>query len=114
VTEGTRLAAAWLKAGQSLGVEVVAPYRATLPSGVWIEATALVKGFGARRGMLIITDYSQVRSQLEALEQAGYGFSVLEEPGPTDVFDVEEYAEILRDWGWAGSKEDQPSWFASY
>jgi hypothetical protein len=63
--------------------------------------------------MLIVTDYSQVRSDLAALEAAGYGFSVLEEPEPADPFDVEEYAEMLRDWGWAGRQEDQPSWLAS-
>jgi len=63
--------------------------------------------------MLIVTDYSHVRGELAALEAAGYGFSVLEEPDPTDSFEVEEYAEMLRDWGWAGMHGEQPSWFAS-
>jgi hypothetical protein len=112
VTEHSRLAAAWLKAGGILGFEVVAPYSVTLASGARILASALVKGFGATNGMLILTDYFQVRSELAALQEAGYGFSVLEEPEATDPFDVEEYAEMLRDWGWAGDEEDKPSWFS--
>jgi hypothetical protein len=102
----------WIKAAEILGFEVIAPYSATLASGTKVIASALVKGFGAPNGMLLVTDYSQVRSHLAALEESGYGFSVLEEPESTDPFDVEEFAEILRDWGWAGRKEDQPIWFS--
>lgn len=108
---GSPLAEAWFRVAEILGVEIVAPYSAELPSGARIDASVLVKRFGARVGMLIVTDYARVRSELAALDAAGYGFSVLEEPEPADPFDVEEYAEMLRDWGWAGSQESRPSWF---
>jgi hypothetical protein len=113
MNERSRLAAEWCKAGEALGLEVVAPYSVTLPSGAQVHACALVKGFGATNGMLILTDFSQVSSELAALEEAGYGFSVLTEPEPADLFDVEGYVEVLRDWGWAGNGEDEPSWLSA-
>lgn len=98
-------------AAEALTFEIVVPYSVELSPGVQIDATALVKGFGARMGMLIVTDFSQVRSQLAALDAAGFGFSVLDAPASTDPFNIEEYAEMLRDWGWAGDEEDRPSWY---
>jgi hypothetical protein len=110
---GSRLVEAWRKAAHILGCEIVSPYVVELPSGARVDAPVLVKGFGALNGMLVVTDYAQVRSELAALDAAGYGFSVLEEPDATDQFDVDEYADLLRDWGWAGKEEEEPSWLSS-
>jgi hypothetical protein len=108
-----RLASAWAQAAEILGVEIVAPFSVTLPSGTRVDAPVLVKSFGARNGMLIVTDYAEVRHELAALEDAGFGFSVLEEPDQDEPFVVNEFVDMLRDWGWTGRQEDEPSWLMS-
>jgi hypothetical protein len=108
-----RLASAWAQAAKTLGVEIVAPFSVTLPSGTRIDAPVLVKSFGARNGMLLLVDYAEVRHVLAALEDAGFGFSVLEESDQDEPFVVNHFVDMLRDWGWTGRQEDEPSWLMS-
>ena len=109
----SRLASAWAQAAKILGVEIVAPFSVMLPSGTRIDAPVLVKSFGARNGMLIVTDYAEVRHELATLEDAGFGFAVLEGPDPAEPFVVNEFVDMLRDWGWTGRQEAEPSWLMS-
>jgi hypothetical protein len=104
------LASEWAKAAELLHIEIVAPFSVTLPSGSIIGAKVLVKGFGPPNGMLLVTDYASVRDELEALEAAGFGFSVLEEPAESSPFVLDEFIELLQDWGWAGNNRDKPQW----
>jgi hypothetical protein len=106
----TALGSEWRRVAGVLGIEVVAPFALSLPSGTQVDAAALVKGFGAPNGMLLLTDYSKVRQELRALAELGFGFSVLEEPGDGDEFILDEYVDLLRDWGWAGPSESEPIW----
>jgi len=110
---GSRLASVWRRAAHLLGIEVVAPFVITLPSGAQLGAAVLVKRFGAPNGMLLMTDYTKVRHELNALEEAGFGFSVLEEPAEDEQFVLDEFVQMLRDWGWNGTKDDEPAWMGS-
>ena len=110
---GSNLAARWANAGRDLGVEVVAPYSVELPSGARVDAVVLVGHFGGPVGMLVVTDYAQVRHLLRELEDAGFGFAVLEEPDESEPFVLEEYADMLRDWTWTGKDGDVPAWLST-
>lgn len=104
------LEAGWLRAASLLGIEVLVPYAVALPAAGPVFAAALVNSFGAERGMLILTDYAQVRGHLAKLERAGFGFSVLSVPRQPPPFSLDAYIDVLRDWGWAGSAKDRPHW----
>ena len=104
------LGARWVSAGSALGVEVVAPYSMMLPSGVRVDAVVLVRRFGGSTGMLVVTDFAQVRHVSREFEDAGFGFAVLEEPDASEPFVLEEYADMLRDWTWTGDDGDEPAW----
>ena len=106
----SRLGAAWISIGETLGIDVVAPYRLTLPLGVLLDAVAFLRHFGGSKGMIVVTDYETVRAHLAELDEAGYGFSVLEEPKPDEPLIVSEYIALLQDWGWTGQPEDEPDW----
>jgi hypothetical protein len=106
------LASRWKSAAKALGIEIEAPYSTTLSSGSRLDAAVLVAQFGAPRGMLILRDYAEVRHLLGELEQAGFGFSVMDEPGDSHPFVLEEYMDVLRDWGWSGIASDAPAWIA--
>ena len=109
----SRLASAWERAASLLGLEIAAPFVATLTGGAQVAADVLVRRFGAPNGMLLITDYSKVRHNLDALRGAGFGFSVLEEPAEAEQLVLDEFVELLRDWGWAGDPEKEPAWMRS-
>ena len=61
----------------------------------------ILRHFGAERGMVLVTDYLQVRPYRALLVQAGYGFSVLTEPTAA-LPACDDVGEMLKDWGWTG------------
>jgi hypothetical protein len=98
----------WRNAGQLLGFSIEAPCNLRLPSGIFIDAAALLPDFGARNGMLLISSYDEIQSYLDEINSAGYAFSVL---GPFVEFqvDCEAVIDSLRDWGWT-ARTPPPSW----
>jgi hypothetical protein len=62
--------------------------------------------------MLIVRSYEEVQDMLEQLKQAGYGFSVLDEPHPGEDFDLESFREMFLDWGWAADESRKPAWWS--
>ena len=100
----------WREAAKDLMLDLVMPFMLTLPSGAEIKVRILVQNFGANKGMLVISDYSQVSSLVDELAEYGYGFSVMDEPLPGEEYKREDFIEVLRDWGWSGCLHDRPSW----
>jgi hypothetical protein len=47
----------WRKTSADLGIEIVAPFELILPEGLSIVASALVRDFGPRLGMIVDADY---------------------------------------------------------
>ena len=62
--------------------------------------------------MLIFVDYDEIKDFSDELLDAGYGFSVLGEPAPTQTFDRRAFREMLMDWCWSGDPQHKPSWMS--
>lgn len=73
-------------------------------------APVLLRNFGAKFGMILVTDFQSIKSIADELYERGYGFSTLSEPSENEKTDKESTMEMLYDWGWSGSGEP-PSWY---
>jgi hypothetical protein len=60
--------------------------------------------------MLIVRDSDDVWDSRDALWNAGYGYSVLDEPAAAAQFDLQSYQEMFSDWGWSGAPDKRPGW----
>ena len=108
-TMESRLPAEWKRVANDLGLEIVSPYEVILPSGSRIRAPVLVRHIGGPKGILVVSDDSIV-DWSDEIVQAGYGFSVLSEPEPSDEYDLDVSIELLSDWGWYGPESERPAW----
>lgn len=106
----SKLLTFWTQACQLLGLQLVAPFVLKTKSGAEIKAIALIKDFGAPMGMMILDDYSKVEEIIDEITEMGYGFSVLDEPLEHEGFDIADYKDVLKDWGWSGANESKPEW----
>ncbi len=96
----------WLvQACQASNLQVDLGFLAAIGDRKTIQSVARIRGLGAVNGMLIFRHYDEVRSCLNDVRQAGYGFSVLDEPRDDEAFDLQSYQEMFRDWGWSGPDE---------
>lgn len=86
-----------LQACNILGLHVDIGFSITLSDGYKLQAVARIHDIGAVNGMLVVLNYN---GHLDELIQLGYGYAVLEEPMENEVFDLESYREMFKDWGW--------------
>lgn len=100
----------WIQAASDLGLEIHVPYSVRLPSGVSVDARVHLQNFGGINGMLVVSDYSSISMLFDEITSQGYGFSVLDDPLPSEVYDREVFIEMLVDWGWSGTSAERPSW----
>lgn len=90
----------WLeRAAVVLGFHVERDYMARLPGGTEVRAEARIPGLGGALGMLVFARYSDVMSSVQGLVDAGYGYTVLDEPLAGEEFDLRSYEEMFVDWG---------------
>jgi len=101
------LATYWRAAASDLGLEVEAPFSIHL-AGKTLDAVAWLGRFGAKRGMIIVSDFAVLEAHLAELDNSGFGFSTMSDP--TGPYKREGCLEILRDWGWTGRPEETPPW----
>ena len=50
--------------------------------------------------MLVVGTFEEVQDYHSYLISEGFGYSVLDEPGDKEVFDLEIYREMFCEWGW--------------
>ncbi len=60
--------------------------------------------------MIIVNHYDDLLGIASELPRLGYGYSVLDEPLPSEDFDLESYVEMFSHWGWGVSNEGKPDW----
>jgi hypothetical protein len=92
--------AAWHKAARELGLEIVAPFEMDLDLAGRLSATALIKDFEARQGMVVDPLWSTLEPYASALHEAGYGYSAME----LGEYDRTYLIGVFNDWGWTGSR----------
>src|SRR5262249_2581534 len=102
------LEAYWRAAACDLSLELEAPFSLRLASGATLNACALLRCFGAVRGMVIVSDYAVVRPHVTELIEPGSGYSTMSDP--SDPYQRESCLDVLRDWGWSGPSVESPSW----
>ncbi len=100
----------WRRAAAELGLRIEAPFVVQLRTGR-LEARLLLRHFGARNGMLIVTDFSVIEPFADEVVAVGYGYSTLSEPRSADGYDKETFVEMLWDWGWFGPDDERPAWY---
>jgi|SRR6185503_5270044 len=106
----TPLQAELQRAGQDLGLEIVVPYNLDVPGGVHIHAIALLPQLGAQKGMIIVSHFEDLQGAAIQLVDDGYGYSVLDDPSPSDVYDLHSYIDMFSEWGWGATSETRPDW----
>jgi hypothetical protein len=101
----------WLwNACAALGLRVELGFRLALPGDRELIAVARVADLGAHNGMLLFRSYDEIKSYAQDLLALGYGYSVIDEPRSDEVFDIESFKEMFRDWGWTGGLGQKPKW----
>jgi cobalamin biosynthesis protein CobT len=105
----------WLaRAAEELGVRVEVGYAMTLANGRELTSQALFPALGNRLGTLVFSSRDAIDSEARrALASLGYSISSFGEPLPAEAFDIDGYAEMFAEWGWAGKEENKPIWMLS-
>ena len=99
----------WKVISSKLGLEVEMPFEITLSNEKMIPVEVLLKNFGAKNGICIVSDYEKISEFADEIYNAGFGFSTLSDPEENEIVDIESIKEMLRDWGWSGIGE-KPNW----
>ena len=95
----TNLQLWWLRAAQERSLVVQVPFSLQLGDGSDIFAEVLLEGYGARRGMVIVSDFEVIAGKTEALLSRGFGFSCLGQPSDAELSSLEGLDDLLQDWG---------------
>lgn len=99
----------WKKVADALNI-LIQTNKVILPNGFVIHCPVCVQQFGDVNGMIIVEKYSEIAPYKEELERYGYGFSVLP-IDPNDIFNLDDFKDILSDWGWSGLDDQIPIWY---
>ncbi|MEM7169858.1 MAG: hypothetical protein AAF530_06785 [Pseudomonadota bacterium] len=100
----------WRQASEDLGFEIIVPFELSIDRNISITAALLVKNFGYRNGMIVISDYKVVEPYKSKIVGLGYGYSTFSEFRDSEKYDRASYIDILSDWTWAGADHKKPSW----
>lgn len=105
------MAQAWIDASNDLGIVVVHPFKFRTNNGN--EATTqgvFLPDFGSPDGTLLLCrfDSDEIGELAEDLDYFQSGLS----PFHYEPYQQEVFIEALNDWGWFGSQDRVPTWFA--
>ena len=95
-------------AADDLGIEVVIPYVLTLKTGEDVRADVLVKDFGP---VLVATEEAEETFRRLDKQLAAEGYSWSAFCGEGLEYNRGQFIQILRDWGWTGTKDQCPAWY---
>ena len=102
------LVSAWAEAASNLGLDIVAPFIVDL-GAERITVDVLLRDFGARLGMIIVSDYEVIAPFAERLVGAGFGYSAMSVDS-AELYTRDDFRDVLEDWGWSGAPEKRPIW----
>ncbi len=93
-----------------MGIKIEAPFHLPLKDGSFLRFDVLVKDFGSKLGMLITTDNNRLKAAQDELNDFEYGYSVMSNYSDNDIYDINEFKYVLKDWGWFGDPDLYPAW----
>lgn len=96
----------WQRAAADLGFELVAPFMLQTPSEE-LACFGLVPQFGGKNGLVIVLDHDPCLAQVA--QSSGYGYSCLYES--TEPYEMQNFVDVLNDWGWCRQGEAPPKWY---
>lgn len=94
----TNLQRMWRNAAQKRGLTVRTPFVLKLPGGTKLKAEVLLEGFGAPKGMFIVSNYRQIREHTAALLACGFGYTCMSQPSESEVSSLNGVDACLEDW----------------
>ena len=95
----TNLQRHWQHAAQERQLVVRTPFELQLDDGSRITVEVLLEGYGAQRGMLIVSEFGSLNEKQAAIIKAGYGFSCMSQPCDAEVSCLDGLDYVLEDWG---------------
>jgi len=95
----TNLQRQWQFAASQLGLRVEAPYNVHLSDGSSIEVEVRLHGYGARNGMIVLSDYGVIKEKKDKIIAAGFGYSCYGPVSDDQVTVLEGFEDMLNDWG---------------
>jgi hypothetical protein len=93
-----------------LGVEFEKISEIEIEPGVTVRPKFLFRHFGGPSGMLVFTNFTEVKDSSDSLAIAGYGVAILGDPVRETTGDEQAFIAMLVDWGWSGEASEAPSW----
>ena len=87
----------WIEISEALGLTIQLSFKVELSDGS-VTVPVLLEGFGANKGMLLVTDFDLIHHVEDELVNLGYGYSCLDDVR-WEPIDRESIEEMLRDWG---------------
>ena len=88
------------RACEALGIRIDLGFKLSCHDGHEVRSIARLHDVGAPNGMLVVGTFEEVQDYHSYLISEGFGYSVLDEPGDKEVFDLEIYREMFCEWGW--------------
>lgn len=99
----------WETAAKDLALTIVTPFYLIMNDGNRLAIDILVKNYGTKNGMLIVSDYNSINNYQDEIINSGYGYSAMSAPEDNE-YDKNRIIEVLRDWGWTGETLEKPVW----
>lgn len=104
------LAEVWQMIAGDLGLELIVPFDFEAPDGSIVDAVALLKNFGGKKGTVIFDNGQTALIYGSHLAELGYGYSAMSWSDPQYRSDAVK--EMLAEWTWTGPANRRPSWLA--
>lgn len=95
--QATNLQLYWRSAANPRGLSIRENYRIGFDDGSELVAEVLLEGYGAPRGMIIVSDYTTISTLTTAITAGGYGYSCMSH-SRTEIEEVAGLDDVLLDW----------------
>lgn len=102
---------AWAIASVELGIELEAPFILRANGREHLCIAWLPHFFSAKRGVVVASLETDPVTFASDAESEGYAYSLVNVQ-TYGQFDRDLFINTLKDWGYYGSEEKKPSWYA--
>jgi hypothetical protein len=70
-----------------------------LSDGSHVEVEVRLHGYGAKNGMLVLSDYRVIEEKKDDILAAGFGYSCYGPVPDSEISSLEAFDDMLSDWG---------------